>query len=213
MKFRFFLLFILIPIFAKAQGYSYYDHLIPGSDIYSIFDYQFNYYSNVRTVLFKGLSDKPEIRLLVIPSFTPENVLDIQKDEENDNYYLIYHICERRIWSNKNKEEIKVKEYKAEIDSASVQLIKSLFLKAIKQTKYPENEIDGRDGITYHFFAWDHGLKTGTVWSPQTPKMRQLVEIGNELINLAKKSDGSIISFNKNLIEDIEKLNKELEQS
>lgn len=43
--------------------------------------------------------------------------------------------------------------------------------------------------------------------------MRQLVEIGNELINLAKKSDGSIISFNKNFIKDIEKLDKELEES
>ena len=213
MKLRFLLLFILIPILTKAQGYSYYDHLIPGSDIYSIFDYQFDYYSNVRTVLFKGLSDKPEVRFLVMPSFTSENVLDIQKDNKEDKYYLVYRICERMIWSNKNKEEIKVKEYKAEFDSASVQLIKSLFLKAIKQTKYPEIEIDGRDGITYHFFAWDYGLKTGTVWSPQTPKMRQLVEIGNELINLAKKSDGSIISFNKNFIKDIEKLDKELEES
>ena len=69
------------------------------------------------------------------------------------------------------------------------------------------------NSINYYFFAWDYGLKTGTVWSPQTPKMRQLVEIGNELINLAKKSDGSIISFNKNFIKDIEKLDKELEKS
>lgn len=132
MKLRFLLLFILTPILTKAQGYSYYDHLTPGSDIYSIFDFQFDYYSKVRTILFNGLSDKPEIRLLIMPSFTPENVLDIQRDKENDNYYLIYHICEIRIWSNKNKEEIKVKEYKTEIDSASVQSIKSLFLKAIK---------------------------------------------------------------------------------
>ena len=211
MKLRFLLLFILIPILTKAQGYSYYDHLTPGNDIYSISDRQFNYYSKVRTILFNGLSDRPEIRLIVLPSFTPKNVLDIQKDNKDGDFYLIYRICEKMINSNKDSEE--VKEYKTKIDSASVQLIKSLFLKAIKQTKYPENEIDGRDGITYHFLVWDYGLKTGITWSPQTPKMRKLVEIGNELINLVKKSDSSIISFNKNLIEDIEKLNKELEQS
>lgn len=114
------------------------------------------------------------------------------------------------IWSNKNVEEVKVKEYKTEIDSKSVQLIKSLFLKAIKQTKYPEENDMGFDGVNYHFFAWDYGLKTGTTWSPQTPKMKKLVEIGNELINLSK-SNNSIISFNKNLIEDIEKLNEKLE--
>ncbi len=211
MKLRFLLLFIVIPILCRAQTYA--DHLIPDCGIYGIFDYQFDYYSNVRTVLFKGLSDKPEVRFLVMPSFTPENVLDIQKDNKEDKYYLVYRICERMIWTNKNWEEVKVKEYKAEIDFKSVQLMKSLYLKAIKQTKHPEEEELGMDGVNYYFFAWDYGLKTGTVWSPQTPKMRQLVEIGNELINLAKKSDSSIISFNKNFIKDIEKLDKELEES
>lgn len=210
MKFRFLLLFILLPILVKAQGYSYYDHLTPGNDIYSISDRQFDYYSNIRKILFNGLSDRPEIRFIVMPSFTPKNVLDIQKDNKDGNFYLIYRICEKMIDSNKNNEEVKVKEYKTEIDSASVQLIKSLFLKAIKQTKYPENEIDGRDGINYHFFAWDYGLKTGMIWSPQTPKMRQLVEIGKTLINLAK-SDSSKITFDKNFVETINKLNNQLE--
>lgn len=81
-------LFITIPIVCKAQTYT--DHLIPDSGIYGIFDYQFDYYSNVRKVLFKELSDKPEIRLLVMPSFTPENVLDIQKNNKDGNYYLVY---------------------------------------------------------------------------------------------------------------------------
>ena len=57
-----------------------------------------------------NLSDKPLIRLLVMPSFTPENVLDIQ--ERESNYYLIYRIGESKIWSNNDWEKVKVKEYK-----------------------------------------------------------------------------------------------------
>ena len=204
---KFFALLFIIPMLSNAQNYS--DHLTPDRGIWGISDSQFDYYSKVRKVLFNDLSDKPLIRLLVMPSFTPENVLDIQ--ERESNYYLIYRIGESKIWSNNDWEKVKVKEYKCEIDSKSAELISSLFLIAIKQTKYYEEDIMGLDGVNYYFFAWDFGLKTGKVWTPQTPKMKRLVEIGNELIKLAKNND-TIVSFDKKLIEEIETLKRDLEQ-
>lgn len=206
MKLRLLLLLIAIPMLCKAQIGK--DHLTPSRDIWGIFDHQFEYYSNVRKVLLKDLSDKPKIRLMVMPSFTPESVLDIQ--ETNGKYYLIYRIGESRIWSNDNWKKIKVKEYKSKIDSKSAELIKSLFLKAIKQTKYYEKDILGVDGVNYYFYAWDYGLKSGTTWSPNTPNMKKLVGLGNDLITLAK-SNKTTISFDKKFVEEIESLIKDLQ--
>lgn len=204
----FFLLLFFSFSICKAQSDT--DHLKPQNGIFGVFDYQFDYYSNIRKILFKDLSDKPEIRFLVMPSFTPESVLDIQKNYETGYYSLIYRIGDNMIWSNNTLEKMSVTEYKKEIDSKSAQIIKSLFLKAIARTRHYEEDIMGLDGTYYHFFAWDNGLRAGMIWSPDGPKMRKLIDIGNELINLAKDNETQV-SFDQEFIKKIEELNKELD--
>lgn len=191
-----------LPMFSKSQNTS--DHLIPDKSIWSLFDYQFVYYSNIRNVLMKDLSNDPKIRLVSLPSFSPESVLQIDKST------LIYRIPNQMIWSNNNQANIEVKEYRVEIDSRSVALIKSLFLKAIRQTRYPETKIWGLDGIYYYFLAWGNGLESGKTWSPNTPNMQKLVEIGEKLIELAKTKT-ELISFDEDFTLEIENLNKNLE--
>lgn len=212
MKLKLVLLLFILPLFCKAQTEN--DHLEPIGSVWELFDYQFEYYPRVRKVLYEGLTDKPEIRFLVISSFTPENVLDIQQDRENWKYFLIYHIVEKPIWNNENWENVEVKEYKVEIDGKSVERIKGLFLKAILQTKYKSEIEKGIDGENYHFFAWDYGVKSGEIWSPSEgmkPRMTKLVEIGNDLIELAKTGKEKV-SFDKKFINKIERLMKELEE-
>ena len=80
----------------KAQTYK--EHLEPLGTIYDIYNYQFEYYSVVRKVLFNGLTDIPIIRFQVMPSFTPENVLDIEYNREKNKYFIVYHICDKMIW-------------------------------------------------------------------------------------------------------------------
>ena len=64
------------------------DHLTPIRGVFDISDSSFDYYSKIRTLLFKGLSDSPEISLLINPSFTPESVLNIEVDRETNKYYI-----------------------------------------------------------------------------------------------------------------------------
>ncbi|HKJ80494.1 MAG TPA: hypothetical protein VJ954_00610, partial [Ignavibacteriaceae bacterium] len=52
------------------------NNLEPVDGIFNALNFKFEYYSKVRIILFKNLSDLPEIRFLVIPSFSPESVLD-----------------------------------------------------------------------------------------------------------------------------------------
>ena len=186
------------------------DHLEPVGGIYDIYDFEFEYYSKVRKVLFNGLTDTPEIRFQVMPSFTPENVLDIEFDRDDTKYYIVYHICDKMIWYNKEWDKVKVEKYKTEIDKVSVELIKSLFDKAIAQTKFSEDETKGFDGANYYFSINKFGLKSGTVWSPSDgTRMRKLVDIGYGLIKLAKSKE-ELVTIDNDLRKKIENLIRQI---
>ena len=183
--------------------------LRPVRGVFDIYDYQLDYYYKVRKILLTGSNEKPIIRFLVLPSFTPENVLEIKIDSDNNSAYLVYRICEEMIWyCKKNWEYIKTIEFKSEIDLYSVALIKNLFDMAISQVNYSDVCGLGIDGTSYYFSIYDVGWKTGTVWSPHTGKMKKLVGIGKKLIELVS-SDNEIITFDAKFQSEIEELIQE----
>ncbi|MBN2820263.1 MAG: hypothetical protein JXP36_14905 [Bacteroidales bacterium] len=190
------------------------DHLEPVVGIFGDFDFQFEYYTKVRKILFNGLSDKPIIRFLVMPTLIyPENVLDIEYVKEEDKCYSIYQVCNKMIWSNRNNdwESIRVSRYKKEIDNKTVESLILLFKSAIYKTRFSKNVIPGNDGTDYYFSLFDGGrLKTGKIWSPyENTKMGRLVEIGNKLIEYTKTKD-SHVGLNDKLKIEIENLTKEI---
>ena len=220
-------LFVIIVTILCNVGYSEAqrneDQLKPVDGIFGIFNFQYEYGSKVRKVLLNGLTDKPEIRFLVIPSFTPEIVLDIESKRDSNKYYIVHHICKAMIWSDTDWEKIKVVKYKSEIDKESVQLVKSLFEIATSKVKYPERIINsdgsekfisGLDGVNYYFsiYLTGHGIRSGTVWSPnEESKMGKLVAIGNKMIELAK-SGKEKVSFDTEFKKSIENLIIEFKQ-
>jgi len=197
------IIFFLIGI-VKINAQS--DHLEPVDGILNSYDFEFEYHTKIREILFDGLTDTPNIRFLTLPSFSPTYVLDIDKDNETKKYYLIYHKCKTSIWYNDNWRKIKVDKYKSELTNKSAELMIKLFKTAINQTKYYENELLGFDGTDYYFSVFDKGIKTGTVWSPnKKTRMGKLVEIGNHLIELVKQEKFKV-DFNENLTSRIENL-------
>ena len=201
------LIAIILAFYTTSEIKAQSDHLEPARGIFDCYDYQFEYYSKVRKVLFKDLDDSPEIRFLVMPSFSPENVLDIEFDRENEKYYLVFHICEKMIWSNKTWKLTKVKRTRKEIAKESVELVKNLFEKAIQETKYPEENLLGLDGTKYYFSVHS---QTGVVWSPsEGTKMERLVNIGYKLIQLLK-TDKELVELDDNFKENIIRLTTEI---
>lgn len=195
----------------KAQSSN--DHLQPLEGIYDMPDFLFDYYTKVRKVLFYELSANPEIRFQVMPSFTPEEILQIEYDKSTDKHKLVYRICEDMIWSNENWEKVKIKEFISEINKESVDLLKELFVLAISKTRFPENEHFGLDGDYYFFSINNLSLKSGTVWSPQDgTKMKKLVDIGLELIDMIK-SEKKLQKMDNVLQKRIENLINELKQN
>lgn len=194
------------------------EYLVPVEGFYDAYDFSFEYGSKLRQVLFDGLDDRPIIRFQVMPSFTPESVLDIEFDRKNDKYYMNYHIGEQMIYRNQDSlDKVKINRFRTGIDKESVDLIKSLFDIAITQVRYPEIKKTGEvtimfDGTGYYFtLGWDgYSLRSGHTRSPSGgSKMKRLVEIGYQLIELAK-SKKEITKMDERLQEEIEELIDEL---
>lgn len=213
MKITKLLVLFILSIIGGNKAIAQTDHLEPVNSIFDIYDFEFEYYSNVRNVLFNGLTDKPEVRFLIMPSFTPENVLDIEHDEKNGKYYLVYHICERMVWGNKNLKGINVNKYKREVSVVSARLIMILFETAIQKVEYPKENDMGLDGVNYYFTIRNLGQKSGTIWAPsESSKMGRLVKIGYELINLTK-NDNEPCEFDDKFKAEITNLTTELKMA
>ncbi|CAM1341929.1 hypothetical protein [Tenacibaculum amylolyticum] len=185
------------------------DHLEPVESVFDDLSYQ--YYTTVRKILFKGMSYRPEVRFVIIPSFSVEQVVAIEKSD--DKYFIVHHKMEQSIWyTEEDPEKINVIKKKVEIPKKLAKLYKELFLIAINNRKYPEVEIWGNDGTNYYFTVYDSRLKTGMIWSPRPKsKMKRLEKIGYSLINLAYDTKkGAIARPNKKLINEIKALTNEL---
>ena len=202
------------------------NYLEPVRGIFDEADFSFEYYSIVRKLLFDGLSNNPEIRFLEMPSFSAESVLDIEFDRNKKEYYLIYHVSEENIWyvcCVSKREAVKVVKYKTEIDEESVELLKTLFLIATSQVRYPPPPVinaDGSysvtiiaDGTRYYFTTNKYDkIRTGVTHSPgKGSRMHKLVDIGYKLVELVK-SENDFVSIDEPFKKEIEKLTEELSE-
>ncbi len=152
---------ILLAIYSGNRLMAQSDHLEPTSGIFDSSDSQLEYYSKVKKILFQGLDNRPTIRFLIIPSFTPESVLDIEYDRTTKKFVLVYQVCDKNIWYNKNGETTKIIRKSKEINGESVELISKLFETAIQGVEFQKGQFLGCDGEKYFFSVNKDGLKTG----------------------------------------------------
>ena len=183
---------IIILLFSiiYLNGFSQKDHLEPVGGYFDLYEYEHEYFSNIRSILFKDLSDSPEIRYFVRPSFDTEYVLQIEHDRDSDKYFIVFHRAKQSIWSTEDKQSIAVVKRQNRISKSDVDLIKDLYINAIKKTKYIESDLIGLDGTTYLFTVFDFGLKTGQTWSPREgTKMHELTLISEKVIGETKATN------------------------
>ena len=84
--------------FLKAQNT---DYLEPCSSVFSDFQTESEYFISIHKILFNGLSNFPSARTLICPSFEPEYLISIEREEFESNYqrvfsrefYLKYRTC------------------------------------------------------------------------------------------------------------------------
>ena len=205
MKVHFSIIVVLANILISTNTYAQADHLEPVGGVFDIYNHQFEYYPTVRKILFEDLSDSPDLRYLVMPSFSPEKVIDIEYSGAQGKTFIKYRIADKSIWYTKDKKQINVLKIDKEITRSSAKLIDSLFKKAISNTRFPEKEQYGLDGVNYYFAASN---KSGKIWSPRgRTNMARLVEIGEQLIEFAQNDNQEL---DPNQLQSIESLLQDL---
>lgn len=193
---------LLSCLFLGWTGYAQDDHLMPERGYFSSYPFQNAYYSQIRHILLDSLSDRFVVRIVVVPSFSPEYVLSIKQGNTNSAFVLVHRTASRSIWSEqfraKNYETIRVNEQRKNLPQPLASHLIKLFGLAVNQTRYPEQRSLGTDGTNYYVTVDNFGWRGGYTWSPrQGSLMDKLVSIVEQLTPL---------TLNDQPVEFIEKL-------
>jgi len=213
MKFTLLSIFLLSGIFCFSQSkrkeqrireierIELQDHLEPERGDLVTYKFLLDYHSRIRSILLDTLSERPIIRMVVLPSFSSEYVISI---DMIDNDYLITKIeLDSNIWYSKHPEQIKKSITTKIIKPELADSLSSLYVLALSKTRYPDKPILISDGTRYHFAArGPYGIQTATKHSPRTgTRIAELVHLTEKLMNNFDEIE---------LINEIEKLKKRL---
>jgi len=210
MKIKIFIL-ILISQISFAQH-----HLEPSDSYFDLNNIQYDYYQRIRSLLFEDLAE-PKIRMIVLPSFSKEYILQI---EENKNSPEILNIVLREpvegsIWTIQDenpKLKINTKTYNSKLSKEDFSLLYQMLYSAIINARFKIDDSMGLDGTTYYFSIWDNGMKSAKIWSPRYPQLEELVNVMQSLAEKIKTE--KVISFSNEMKDSIvdltDKFNKNL---
>lgn len=89
------ILCILISLngFAQSNKVEKDDHLYPVQGYFDIFETTATCYSKIRTVLFKGLKERPQVRYFECPSFYEESMFQIENRNNTYEFLLTSMGC------------------------------------------------------------------------------------------------------------------------
>ena len=197
--------FILTSILCFGQK----QHLEPVKDFTQYKGVLKEYYGNVFPLLYKGFSEKPIARYTSMPSFSNEYAFSIETID-GKNYILSNRLSEN-YWYAKNKKKVKLISNKKELNNDLYLKIVDLYKLLEKQTKKPDNELVGADGVTYYFATTDKNgqVKIGETWSPnENSLLGGLVKICHNIYSLGNGKSISQVE----ILKDVEKLINDLKE-
>lgn len=184
-------------------------HLEPVKDFKQYEGVLKEYYDNVFPLLYKGYSEKPIARYTSMPSFSNEYSFSVETIEGKN--YVVSNRLSESYWYSKNKKKVKLISNKTEITNDLHLKIVDLFKLLEEQTKKPENDLMGLDGVTYYFSTTDKNgeIKIGETWSPaEKSLLGRLVKICDNIYSLGIGNNLS----QSDILKEIEKLIIDLKQ-
>lgn len=203
-RFVYILFFLLFSLPLSAQT----DYLDPVRSLSNYKGELGEYYRNVIWLLNTGFQEKPYARYVVLPSFSPEYALSVEK--RNGRCVLVSNTLSRTYWQA-DKKDVKLDTQSVVISRALYHSLGSLFRLATSQVQDLDGSGDGFDGVVYYFFSTDEKgrLLKGRKWSPANGTlMNQLVQVSQSAYLLSR---GSNISEDA-LCEEAKSLLKKLHQ-
>ena len=199
------LFFVLTTFLCFGQK----QHLEPAKDFSQYEGVLKEYYDNVFPLLYKGYSEKPIVRYTSMPSFSNEYSFSIETIDGKN--YVVSNSLSESYWYAKNKKQVKLISNKKELTYDLYLKIVGLFKLLEEQTRKPESDLMGNDGVTYYFATTDKSgqVKIGETWSPSDNSLLgKLVKICDNIYSLG---NGKNISQIK-ILNDIDNLLNNLKQ-
>jgi len=184
-------------------------HLEPAKDFKQYEGDLKEYYDNVFPLLYKGYSEKPIARYTSMPSFSNEYSFSVETIEGKN--CVVSNRLSESYWYSKNKKKVKLISNKTELTNELYHRIIDLFKLLEEQTKKPEDNLMGFDGVTYYFATTDKNgqIKIGETWSPNDNSLLdRLFKICDNIYSLG---NGNNLS-QTDILKDIDKLLKDLKQ-
>ncbi|PVD49290.1 hypothetical protein DC498_25795 [Terrimonas sp.] len=202
---------ILILTFALTTllCYGQKEHLEPAKDFKQYEGVLKEYYDNVFPKLYKGFSQTPYARYTSMPSFSKEYAFSVETID--GKHYIISNSFSENFWYAKKRNTVKLISNKTEIDNILYSKIGELFQILAEQTKIPEKETMGLDGVSYYFATTDTSgqIKTGETWSPNDNSLLdKLVNVCDKLFSQDSKKNiikTDILNEIETLIEEFKK--------
>lgn len=124
------------------------------------------YYRSVFSLLNTGFQKQPYARFSVIPSFSPEYAMSVEK--RNGRYTLISNTLSRTYWQAE-KGTVTVDTKSVVISASLYQSLGAIFRLVTEQVQDLDGSTAGLDGIVYFFSSTDAKGKEqmGRKWSPE----------------------------------------------
>ncbi|WP_125042982.1 energy transducer TonB [Bacteroides faecalis] len=157
-----FLLFLFFSFHLPAQT----DYLEPVKPLDTYPGELGEYYRNVFSLLNTGFQQQPYARFTVIPSFSPEYAMSVEK--KNGRYCLISNTLSRTYWQAE-KGTVKVEKKSVFISQSLYLSLGIIFRLVTSQIQDLDGSTAGLDGIVYYFTSVDNkgNVLSGRKWSPE----------------------------------------------
>jgi len=203
------LILLLLCFIYSNYSFGQNDHLEPQQNFLNYQGELKEYYDNVFAKLLNGLSKKPLARYLVLPSFSSEYVLCLEKDVTDEKHYLKLRYLTTNYWYAKSKRQVRTNTNRREISDLLAYSFRNLLEAATNGIKEPEQETQGLDGETYLFSYYKEGkgLITGGKWSPDKgTEMEQLINLCEQYLSFVKgkgKNEQELINQTEPLIKQL----------
>lgn len=153
------------------------------------------YYRNVFALLDTGLKEQPYARYIVLPSFSPEYALSVERKE--GRCCLVANTLSHNYWYSA-KEGVKVLKKSVYITRSLYKTLGEIFQLVTKQVQDMDGNASGLDGVFYIFSSTDAKGKVmmGEKWSPEEGTlMGKLVQVCQSAYLLAQGKNISEVAL------------------
>lgn len=189
---------LLAAQFALCLTASAQDHLEPEEGTLNQPEWRWDYARKLREVLLKDAGNYHLARMICLPSFEPEWVVTVVREEPKDidgphTYYVECVIAGRKLFRRKDSRGVDVKKARAPLDGETAESLNQVWRRMLRTTRYPKEPRLGADGTNYHFSRFlplfDRGRpdplggwEQGKTWSPdEESPCGGIVAIGEQL--------------------------------